>query len=1524
MTGDLTGKVVKSYELEELIGEGGFGAVYRARQKFINREVAIKIILPHYANRPEFIRRFETEAQLIARLEHPHIVPLYDYWREPTGAYLVMRLLRGGSIQDSINKDGPWTPLATSTMLNQITEALAVAHRQGVIHRDLKPENILLDEDGNAYLSDFGIAKELRGNTPTITETNAIIGSPAYLSPEQIRGEQITPQTDVYALGIVLYEMLTGERPYDDDTPATLLYKHLSSPLPKASTIISSLPEELNNVLIRATAKEPDMRHESVIELARDFHRAIKGGESSSETAVLIATDDIAIPDPENPYKGLRAFQQADAADFFGRAKLIEKIIDRFKDDDDYGRFLAIVGPSGSGKSSVVKAGIIPAIRRGALPDSEQWFVVEMVPGIDPMEELEAALLRIAVNPPESLLSQLNEDDRGLLRAIKRVLPDTDSEIVLVIDQFEELFTLVDDEAQRAHFLNSILTAATNARSQLRIIITLRADFYDRPLNYTRFGELIRRRTEVILPMTPEELELAIAGPARRVGMGLEQGLVTAIVADVGEQPGTLPLLQYALTELFERRQGIVLTQKAYQEIGGTMGALAKRADELYDSLSDEGQEIARQIFLRLITLGDGTEDTRRRVLQSELLTIKDDFDLISMIIDAFGRYRLLTFDHDPISRTATVEVAHEALIRQWIRLRDWLANSREDLRTQRRLTAAAEEWILANRDRSFLARGSRLQRFETWREATNLAVNQTEKEYLQASIEEREKLLAQEAERQAREAALEQRSRNVLRALVGVMAFALVVALALTALAISQRQDAQEARSIAEASALAAQASAAEARSLALAANARNALIENERTLGLALAVEASTLYEPAPVEVRRVLSAATYGSGSIHRLTEHDSAVMSTALSTSGDVMISGGADGMVFVWDNQTGDLIRQIDLGEVVVTAVDISSDESFILAATTDHSIYLIDLTSGEEIRTLEGHTDTVTDVIFMTGDTRALSGSLDTDLRLWDVETGESLQVYDGHHGVILSIAASSDGQYVASSSGDDTISEVPDAEVDRTVRVWDIESGEEIQRFELGGGFVRTVTFHPSGNSVASASWSSGSGGQVFIWDIVTGEEQQRLRTHEDIITRIRFDATGSTLYTASWDQTLRLWDVNRGVEIARFEDFEDRILDFAITVNQEYLAVATGNLGNNEIERQYERSNDTSVWLIDLINRDQIRLYSGHEDWVMSLDVSPDGRYAASGAGALRDPWLDTSVRIWDVETGEEIRRLDGHTRTVEGIQFSPNGDTLLTASWDGNVILWDVETGEMIRRFGDGETSHEERAIKVAFSADGETALSTGSMGEIILWDVEAGQMLREFIGHDALVSWVKFAPDGTRIASSSWDNTIAIWDVETGEMLQRMEGHRDRVTGLDFSPDGLKLLSSSWDLTVRLWNAETGEELRQFIGHNERIQTVIFHQDGQVALSGGGDMTLRLWDVETAQELGRYDGHTNWVSGIVFLPDSSLALSSGQDNTLRLWNIPQTIDEIVNWAAENRYIMEFTCAQREQYRIEPLCD
>src|SRR5690349_7393036 len=443
----------------------------------------------------------------------------------------------------------------------------------------------------------------------------------------------------------------------------------------------SHIPAELQMIstVLPAPGATGDI---SVFAPARGFtpHPDLDPAQLFGATVTQVASRQGVMPSPgadhkpANPYKGLRAFQEADASDFFGRETLTTHLLARLVETTELARFLAVVGPSGSGKSSVVRAGLLPALRAGAVPGSARWTIVEMIPGAHPLEELEAVLLRVAVNPPTTLLDQLQADQRGLLRAVKRVLPqDPAVELLLVIDQFEEVFTLVEDEAARVHFLDSLYVAVADPSSRLRAVITLRADFYDRPLLYPPMAELLGTRTELVPPLPVEDLEQAIVRPAAQAGIGVEPELVTAIIADVGAQPGVLPLVQYALTELYERAIGPTLELAAYRASGSVQGALGRRAEEIYTALAPVEQEATRQLFLRLITLGEGAEDTRRRVHLDEIASLSREPGLMQRVIERFVRYRLLTLDRDPVAGDSTVEVAHEALLRAWARLHDWL-----------------------------------------------------------------------------------------------------------------------------------------------------------------------------------------------------------------------------------------------------------------------------------------------------------------------------------------------------------------------------------------------------------------------------------------------------------------------------------------------------------------------------------------------------------------------------------------------------------------------------------------------------------------------------------------------------------------------------------------------------------------------------------------------------------------------------------------------------------------------------------
>jgi serine/threonine protein kinase/WD40 repeat protein/DNA-binding winged helix-turn-helix (wHTH) protein len=795
------GRPLRGYRLLDEIGSGAFSVVWRGVQPSVGREVAIKQIRSELASQPEFIRRFEAEARLIARIEHPHIVPLIDFWRDPDSAYLVMRLLRGGTLERRLD-EGPLSIDDTLTLAQQIGGALSEAHAHNIIHRDVKTGNIMFDENGNAFLGDFGIALEASNSTGPAAAFST--GSPAYSAPEQIRQEPLGPPADVFSLGVVLFECVTGTLPFSDSgSVAALVERQLHSDFPPVTDFQADVPPQIVDAIAKATARTATDRFETVSAFLEALGQA--DDQLVIDPVLGVATN---LP---NPYLGLSAFDEADRENFFGREALLNALLKRLSGTGLASRCIGVVGPSGSGKSSVVRAGLSPALRQGTVPGSEQWFTTTMVPGSNPFESLEAALLRIAVNPPASLLDQLQDGRRGVLRCLRRCLGGDDDKIYVVIDQFEEIFTSSDQQIA-FDFLDALAVAVEDPQSPLRLVFTLRADYYDRPLAHPSFARILDAASVNVTPLSADELERAMVGPAQRFRVGFEPGLVALIVADCIGQPAPLPLLQYALSELFNRRDGALLTIDAYEDLGRLTGALAGRAETIHDAATEAQRSAVRRTFGRMISPTEEAADLRRRVRLGDL---GDDPDT-TWVLEHFGAARLVAFDRDPASREPTVEVAHEALLREWPRLASWLDEDRDVLRSSGAVALAADAWDDSGRPDTDLYRGGRLEN------AVGLTIGAPDRlrpidaEFVAASQR------SAETERNT-----EQRRVRRLRQGIASIAVALVVALIAGGVASTQQGRANEQADRAEAQAELAEIEAAVAAQQTQIAEAQTALAD-------------------------------------------------------------------------------------------------------------------------------------------------------------------------------------------------------------------------------------------------------------------------------------------------------------------------------------------------------------------------------------------------------------------------------------------------------------------------------------------------------------------------------------------------------------------------------------------------------------------------------------------------------------------------------------------------------------------------
>jgi WD40 repeat protein/class 3 adenylate cyclase len=1220
---------------------------------------------------------------------------------------------------------------------------------------------------------------------------------------------------------------------------------------------LKNIPEPVHVIRLRADAEDP----------AEDiaFQRAL----GASGILLARAAPGMTVP---NPYKGLRPFEEGDAADFFGREDLTRQLVERLGET----RFLAVVGPSGSGKSSVVKAGLIPALRNGSLPGSEKWPIVEMLPGPRPLEELEAALLRVAVNPPGSLMEQLGADGRGLIRAVKRVLPADGSELVLLIDQFEEVFTLVEDEAARTHFLESLEAAATDPQARLRVVITLRADFYDRPLLYRGFAELLRSRVEVVVPLSPEELERTISEPARRVDVRLEQGLVAHMHADVANEPGGLPLLEYALTELFDRREGDVLTVEGYRAIGGVSGALGRRAEELHADLDQTGREAARQLVLRLVSLGEGTEDTRRPVPRSEIASLEVDQQAMAAVLDSFGASRLLSFDRDSRSGAPTVEVAHEALLTAWGRLRGWIDEAREDVRTERRLAVAAGEWDEARRDASFLATGSRLEQFQAWRQSGRISTTPEERDFLDASLAERDRHLMEAEAQQARERDLERRSIRRLRALVTVLTVMALVAGGLTLFAFDQRARAEREERIATARELAA-------------ASAANREVDPERSILLALEAVRRTRSVDGSVlpEVEQALHNAVQASR-----------IVLTVPGVGGDVdwsadglFVTEGPEesGLVDIRDAETGERVRSFTGHKVDINSVAFSADGAELATTGDDGSLRVWDPRTGLQLGDFQGKSDLVVGVAFSPDGSLVAAGWLEEDLvRVWDVRTGRLERAIRAPAGP-FAVSFSPDGRRLAIGGVDEPVG-----------GVFDVRSGRRVLSLDGHEGGINDIDWSPDGRWIATTS--NDSTGR--IWDAASGRSRFVLFGPAGALNHADWSPDSGRLVIGYGDGSARLWEISEGGarEDVALSSQVNRSSVWGVAFSPDGGRVMTGALDIAAVQ----------VWdVVDTGDAEWANL-PALEEGLNNVAFVPDGRLVATAR--------DGSLAIWDTTYSKAtltLRPQRPFDPFFDDIEVSSDGE-LIAAAFGGRVTVWDAATGDEAFAVSEGEGIGE-----LSWSPDGRL-LALAKFGDHLaqIVDRSGTEVTRLHAEPGFGIFGVQFSPDGRLLATMASEEGrpnlttehVSLWDWQHGTVRKTI---KTPVGDVAFDPNGGRLALTTQN-GGEIWNTETGERERTLTGVTAFLTDIAYSPDGSVIAAVGVDSTVRVWDAGTGVQRLVLGGHGNTLAGVAFSPDGSRLASAGFESTVRVWAL--NLDDLIE-IAQGEVTRDLTDEECRQYLHEP---
>ncbi|MEV4052005.1 XRE family transcriptional regulator [Amycolatopsis sp. NPDC049688] len=786
------------------------------------------------------------------------------------------------------------------------------------------------------------------------------------------------------------------------------------------------------------------------------------------ETKTLLTPADTADPgDLRPPYLGLSAFGTGDADRFFGRGALLGTLLDRVR----HHRLVAVLGASGSGKSSLLHAGLAGT---GARP------AVTFTPGASPIEECALHLAAFAGESASALHRELTDDPTAVHLHIRQALAGhpAGTELLLVIDQFEELFTLCTDVAQRQAFITALTHAATAPRSQARVVLGVRSDFFAHCARHPGLQPALGPGQVLVGPMSPGELREAIVKPAAAAHYTVESELVARLVAEAADQPGALPLISHALLETWHRRQGMALTVAGYEQAGGIRHALARTAEHVYVGFDEPQQAMARQILVRLTALGEGTEDTKRRIARTEL----DDTATVRAVLGALTAARLVTVDHD------TVEVTHEALIKHWPRLREWLASDREALRLHRQLSGDAAVWESLHRDPDALYRGSRLART---RELADTALTERERTFLDAGL----------AAESAQQTASRRRSRLLrvlvvlLAALLGATTVATVAALRANDLVTAQR-DTVLAQQVAEEAVT---------------------LRAGKPALAAQLALAAYRL-RPTPRNRDALVSAVAVPLG-------HPQEVDAAAFSPDGRLLATASADHRVRLWniaDPAHPALLVAITGHSDAVHAVGFDPGGKVLATAGRDRTVRLWDLRDAAHpapLALLTGHRDSIYSLAYAPDGRTLATAGYDHTVRLWDVRVPArpvGLPTLTTHTKNVKAVAFSPDSRLLAS-GGDD-----------RTVRLWDVgDPARPVERAVLTGhtDLVVTVAFSRDGRIIASG----GDDRTVRLWTVTGPARPAVLTGHTDVVSSLAFSPDRQLLASASYDHSVRLWDITR-----------------------------------------------------------------------------------------------------------------------------------------------------------------------------------------------------------------------------------------------------------------------------------------------------------------------------------------------------------------------------------------------------------
>jgi WD40 repeat protein/DNA-binding SARP family transcriptional activator len=1166
---------------------------------------------------------------------------------------------------------------------------------------------------------------------------------------------------------------------------------------------------------------------------------ALRAGEpsSSKDEGVVVC-----------PFKGLAFFDVRDAEYFYGREQIVADLVSRLAS----GSFAGIVGSSGSGKSSILRAGLVSTLAQGVLPGSAGWRVLLLRPGEHPVAELKRAF-----------------GTADISEALASVEPG--GRIVLAVDQLEEVFTVCHDVEERAVFLDALVGAALDPNRRVAVVVALRVDFYGRCSEHPRFGELLSANHVLVGAMERGDLVRAIELPAGRAELEVERPLVEALVSDVAEEPGGLPLLSTSLLELWRYRDGRRLRYESYRRSGGVRGAVARLAEQAYARLDESGQDATRAIMLRLCS-GEGATVARRRVPLAELDA--DRNDRVAHVLTILTDARLLT------ASDGTVEVAHEALLREWPRLQGWLDEDREGRRLHAHLAETAREWTARDRDPAELYRGARLSAALEWTAHHATQLSEREREFLDASR------------------AANERQLRRLRMLLAGVAVLLAVAVAAGIVALVQRQDAR------------ATARAAKSRALAGASEAQLS-VDPERSILLAMAAARSSPTADALFALRRALDVSPLqrrlaSAGPWQGFLGGGQFV---SYSPDGRQIAEGSMTGAIRIFDAASGRLERRIRIAGVANAPFVGYSPNGALLAVGTNRDVRILDVATGRTLLVAKGTTGTYVGYTTFQADNFAWSrdGSLlyfanGTQIVRWDLHRNRvrilapgtigAAGLYGGLWYVVLSrdgrrlavgglpgivmldagsgrllataatnrtiswLALSPDGSLIAAAEGGAGSALVNEGWI-TLLDAHTLAPRRTVAR--VSGNWFTAVAFSPDGSRVAYG----GGDGSAGVYSLRTGEQLVSLPGHTTSIWQIVFSRDGRNVVTAASDGTALIW---------RATGDERSATDLAGGFNAAGAAnvyyISNLQLSSDRVIVRFAptRGPDHGRMVVESFSRGAAgateALAIGPGDPYHWYNLSPDGRLAGVSTATNGPPQrISPPLRIWDIGARRIVRTVNLQAQADNPPVFSPDDRKIALAVSVVSAVgyayfppsimeIVDLANGRLLRLVGPscdyfGWTSY-------VFSPDSRLLAAVNGCGQLEVWNTSTGRRVGRLVSFGFVnnIGPVRFSPNGKQlaVANSTNDGQVTILDAVTDRTVTVLTAHTRQVQDLAYSPDSALLATASIDHTVRIWDAHTGQQLR-VLDHPDAVNNVAFTPDGKSVTTLDFDGTIRIWDACT---------------------------------------------------------------------------